>query len=612
MADFAKSAPPLKAVAERLAQARAIVGLVAFIVLFGVLIFVVETLLLLGVPESILLAVIMAFALAVPALASISTRTVSLTEFAVAGRSLGPAENAMAASAGLFGAVFAVGLAAAFFRSEAEMAALALGLAGGLLVGGVLFAPYLRRAASESTGDFLAARFGGRGVSAAAGIVVIAALLPMLVAELSLSGMIANWTLGVRGSSFIVAAVILMLIPPLLGGMRGVTVAGALQFVLLLAALAFASIGVSETATGHALPLAGYVTAAASLDTIYDGGARELSSASAWSFAGLGLCVTLGVAVFPTILMRAIAARSTQSARSSIARTLLVVAIFALASVAMAAVAKWTVEQSPIRSGSIAELVAQPWIVDWVARGTALVTLCGAPASEAGITCVGSLKPGDIAIAPDIALLAAPEIAGLPPVFAILTAAACLTAAIAAGSLLLLGTARALGHDLLFQAMAPRMPASRRLLTQRLALIAVAMLAADIAAKPSADYLKLALVALSVAASGLFPAMLVAIWWRRANGFGAIAGMLAGFAIAAYLAAAEIFDRRLFTWLEPAGLLDLARNLGAERAALIAIPAGLIVAGLVSLATPAPAAGQRAFARALLASRDMPAEDDTE
>lgn len=613
MADFANPVPSLRAVSRRLTQARAIVGLAAFIVLFCVLIFVVETLLLLGVPESILVAMIMAFALAVPALASISTRTVSLSEFAVAGRQLGPAESTMAASAGLFGAVFMIGLTAAFFRSEAEMTALALGLAGGVLMSGVLFAPYLRRAARQSIGDFLAARFGGRGVSAVAGLIVIAALFPMLIAELSLAGMVGNWTVGAGKSSFIVVAAILMLIPPLLGGMRGVTVTAVLQFMLVLAALAFASIGISKAATGYTLPLAGYVTAAANLGaTIYGTGSTQLTSASAWSFAGLGLCVTLGIAVLPTLLMRTSVTRSTQAARSSIARTILFVVLFSLAAVSMAAIAKWTVEESPVQSGSIAELLAQPWIVDWVARGEALVTLCGAPASEAGITCAGPLKSGDVAIAPDIALLAAPQIAGLPPIFTVLTAAGCLTAAIAAGSLLLFGIGRAFGHDILFRAIAPRMPASRRLLTQRLALIVVTILAADVAIDPPAGYLNMALIALSFAASGLFPALLAAIWWRRANRFGVLAGMLAGFVIAAYLAAGEIHDPRLFAWLEPAGLHHLARYLGAQKAALIAIPAGLAVTVIVSLATRASNAAQLSFAEALFVARDMSADDDTE
>ena len=316
--------------------------------------------------------------------------------------------------------------------------------------------------------------------------------------------------------------------------------------------------------------------------------------------------MTLGIAAFPTLLIRSTAARSAQSSRSSLAWALLLLALLSVAAASIAASARWTVEASPGQSSSIAELVSQPWIVNWVARDEAFVKLCGEPASEAGNACAaGRLKPGDLSIDPDIALLAAPEITGLPPLVAMLTAAACLVAAAGGGSLLLFGIARSFGHDLYARAIAPRSPMSRRLLTQRLALLLAAGFAAYVANHPPADYLRLALTSLSLAASGLFPALLVGIWWRGANRFGAIAGMSAGFAIAACIAAAELYEPRLLIWLEPTGLFDLATSLGAEKAALVAVPVGLLITVLVSLATPPPRPAERAFADALLVPRDM-------
>lgn len=611
MADLVRPAPSLRSVADRLAQARAVVGLLAFAAMFAVLIFVVETLSLLGVPDRILVWMIVAFALALPALAAIPARTVSLTEFAVAGRGLRPAENAASASTGMLGAVFTVGLAAAFLRGEAEMSALAIGMTGGLLVGGVLIAPYVRRGARQSLGDFLAARFGGRVISGLAGVIVVATLLPLLVAELYLAARIGSWTLGVTTQTFVVIAAVLVLVPPLLGGLRAVTVSGVVQFVLLFATLVFACIWISLAATGNGSPLAGYLTASANLQAagvLND----ELKASAGWKMAGLGLCVTLGIAALPTLLMRSAAARSTQSSRSAVARTLLAAGLVVLACASIAAAAKWIVEDSPRRHASIAELVAQPWIVSWVARGETLVTLCGAPASEAGSSCTAeTMKRGDLAVDPQIALLAAPGIAGQPALVGMLVAAGCLAAAIAAGSLSLLGISQAFGHDLLFRACAPRMSASRRLLLQRLVLLGFAVLAARAALAPPADFLTLALVSLSLAASGLFPALLIAVWWRRANRAGAIAGMLAGFAIAAYLTVAAIYAPQFVTWLEPAGLAGLARDLGAERIALVAAPAGLFIAVLGSLVTRPPGPDERAFAGALLGPRDLSSDDET-
>lgn len=617
MADLAGGS--LAPEAGGLVRKRAAAGLVAFVFLLALLIFVVETLSQIGVPQSVLIWLTAVFALAVPAVAAISTRTVSLSAFAVADRQVTVSDNATASAVAMFGAVFAIGLGAAFFRSEAELSALVLGLCGGCLVGGVLFAPYLRRGAAQSPGSFLAARFGGSAVSGLCGVIVAAALFPMLVAQLSVAGMIGDLALGIGRTAPMIIVAVLVLLPPLLGGIRGLTAAAVLQFVLLFVALVATSAWVSAAATGSSFPLAGYAIAAANIEVLEAANAAIGSAAFTWNLAGAGFCVALGVSVFPALLIRSAAVPSAQSSRSSIAWTLFLLALFAVAIASISAAAKWMVIDSPARLGSIAELIAQPWVGDWIARDEGLIKLCGASAADAGATCInGVLKAGDLAIDPQIALLAASDIAGAPPLFSMLIATGCLVAAVAAGSLLAFGIGRALGHDVLFRTIMPRAPVSRRLLLERLLLVVSVILGVYVAADPPADYFRLALASLSISASGLFPVMLVAVWWGRANRFGAVAAMLAGFAVAAYFAAGEIYDPTLMAWLEPAGLTgveglaDWARSLGIERAALIGVPAGVSVAVIVSLVTPAPEPARRAFAAALLSPRDMAPRDDTE
>jgi hypothetical protein len=84
--------------------------------------------------------------------------------------------------------------------------------------------------------------------------------------------------------------------------------------------------------------------------------------------------------------------------------------------------------------------------------------------------------------------------------------------------------------------------------------------------------------------------------------------MIAGFAMALYLAAATMRDPTLLAWLEPFGLVDQAKWLGIEKAPLAAVPVGLLFIVLVSLITPAPGAAQREFANALRSPRDLPAD----
>jgi cation/acetate symporter len=608
MTEFIRRLPARDLDPSRLAQRRATAGLLAFLLMLAVLVFTVETLSRLGVDRTILIWVVTAFGLAVPTLAGVfAPRTWQLGR-ATSARDTSVAANAAATTTALFGGVFALGFASLFFRSEADMSAPALGLCGGLLLGGVLFAPYFRRSAAVSPGDFLAARFGGREICAIAAVIAGTALFPMLVAQTSVAAMVSSWMLGIGRDKTVVAVAILMLAPALIGGMRGITVAAVLQFVLLLVALVAASMWVSGYATGHVLPIPGYVAATARLEELNALG----NSPPAWELAGLGLCVSLGVAALPILLLRSTTTRSSREIRMSVAWVLLLVALLATASATMASVVRWLITEGPAKSDSIADLVSEPWIVEWVARDKSYVTLCGEPASQAGSTCSGALKAGDLAIDPDIALVAAPQIVGVPTFLTMLMAVGCVAASIGAGSLLVFGIGRSIGHDLLFRALMPRAPASRRVLIERLLLVLAAAAAVRVASNPPADYLQLALASLSVSASGLFPVMLAAVWWPRANRFGALAGMIAGFAVALYLAAATIRDPTLLAWLESVGLVEMAKALGIEKAALVAVPVGLFFIGLVSMITPGPGAAQRQFANALRSPRDMPAPDAVE
>lgn len=590
-----------------LAQRRAAAGLAAFLASVTILIFTAATLAEVGVQKAILTWILATFSLVVPAAVAVCAPTVSTATFAVARRRVSVAANASAAALALFGGVFAVAIAAASFRSAAEATALALGLCGGLALANMVVAPFLRRAAAASLGDFLAARFGGSAVPALAGLVATAALLPMLSAELQLAGRIGDWTLGIGTGPALLAAIVLMLGPALIGGMRGVTLAAVLQFVLLLSAIALASVSLSAHVTGYWIPLAGYVEVAGRLTTSF--AALE----QPWRPAGLSLCIALGVAAAPALLLRAATTRSAQAARWSFAWALPFVALFAVAALSMAGIAGAMI--ADVSSGGIAAdalVQSQPWMTEWSGREGEPVSICGVPALSpdvAAVACAGPVGAGDVVLDPDAALLAAPDIAGLSPLFAVLIATGVLSASLGAGSLLLLALGRSFAHDALLRLAGRRIPVSRQLLVERLALIAAAWLAWQMAATPLADYLQLAFASLSIAGCGLLPALLAAVWWRRANRFGAAAGIVVGFAIAALLAAATLYDPAILSWLEPVGLAGLAKELGAERAALVAVPAGLVVIVLVSLATPAPGPRQRAIAKALQAARDLPPED---
>jgi cation/acetate symporter len=95
----------------------------------------------------------------------------------------------------------------------------------------------------------------------------------------------------------------------------------------------------------------------------------------------------------------------------------------------------------------------------------------------------------------------------------------------------LLAIANALSHDIYYQMVDHTASTKRRLVVARTLLIVVALLGAWTAISLPQTILIFVSWAFSVAASGLFAALVLGVWWKRATAAGAVAGMVAGFAI---------------------------------------------------------------------------------
>lgn len=94
---------------------------------------------------------------------------------------------------------------------------------------------------------------------------------------------------------------------------------------------------------------------------------------------------------------------------------------------------------------------------------------------------------------------------------------------------------------------------SSRLHVMRLAAACLVIIAAvtAIALHPS-DLLMIVMAAFSVAAAGLFPVLALGLWWKRANSWGAVAGLVAGLAVTLYyIVGTQVFPVHFYeTWAE--------------------------------------------------------------
>ncbi len=236
------------------------------------------------------------------------------------------------------------------------------------------------------------------------------------------------------------------------------------------------------------------------------------------NFLALVLCLMVGTAALPHILMRYYTTPSVKEARKSVFWSLFFIFLLYFTAPALAVLAKFDVYTLLVGS-NFSELPS--WVSAWASVDKTLM-------SVTDINKDGIVQLAEITIGGDLIVLATPEIAGLPYVITGLVAAGGLAAALSTADGLLLTIANALSHDVYYKMINPHAATTRRLAISKGLLLVVALLAAYVTSLKPGDILFLVGAAFSLAASAFFPALALGVFWKRANKWGAIVGMSAG------------------------------------------------------------------------------------
>ena len=336
-----------------------------------------------------------------------------------------------------------------------------------------------------------------------------------------------------------------------------------------------------DTALARAQPLAGMAPQTLPF-AVGDPGAEEASNkrfnSARVNFIALMLCLMMGTAAMPHVLTRYYTTPSVSQARRSVAWSLFFIMLLYMAAPALAVLVKFEVLQHVVGL-PIEQLPA--WISRWSRLDPALV-------SVRDINGDGVLQLGELMIGGDVIVLAAPEIGGLPYWVTCLVAAGGLAAALSTADGLLLTIANALSHDVFFRVLKPQTSAATRVITSKVLVMVFALLAALIAALKITDILQFVSAAFSLAAAAFFPALVLGIFWRRANRAGAVAGMLVGLAVCGgYMVTNLPLLRTLFGVTRPLAQCQWF-GVDAIAAGVFAVPAGVLALVVVSLLTRAP------------------------
>jgi cation/acetate symporter len=517
------------------------------------------------------------------AMIGILSRTARPDQYYVAGRGVPAIFNGMATGADWMSAASFISMAGALYAGGYDGLAYVSGWTGGYVLLAVYLAPYLRKFGAYTIPDFLGQRYGGNAARVIGIIMAIGASFTYLIAQVTGVGIIMGRFLGLDFNVGVFVGLAGILVCSMLGGMRAVTWTQVAQYIILIIAYITPVAFLSVKHFGIPLPEFTYgqvlkeITAIESQLKVAGEVKKlwvELSPGGMLNWFALCFCMMVGTAGLPHILMRYYTTPSVKQARDSVGWSLFFIFLLYFTAPAYAAFSRWTVLTS-VLGKKIAELPL--WVSRW---GD---TINGVAINNLGLFDIvdkngdGILQLSDFVIkSTDFVVLATPEIAGLPFVITGLVMAGGLAAALSTADGLLLTISNALSHDLYYKIINPNASIFRRLTTARVLLVVAAVIGAYVATFRINIIVAVVAYAFALAGSGFFPALVMGVFWKRANKQGAIAGMLAGFLTALVLI---VLGRN---WaIYPFGIKEIG-------AGVIGVPVGFLVIWWVSLRYPPP------------------------
>ena len=536
------------------------------------------------------------FTIAIYAIIGFLSRTMQVDAYYVAGRQVPTVYNGMATAADWMSGASFVALAGGVYFGGHGYLAFIVGWTGGYVLVASLMAPYLRKFGCYTVPDFVGTRYGGNTARLCAVVVLVVASFTYVTAQINATGTIAARALHIPFEVGVWLGLAGILLCSMLGGMRAVTWTQVAQYIVLIIAYVVPVVWMSNKQGFGLIPHFGYGEAVAKLATELEplhqvgalkpaagetpAGMRALvtphSAASSdwlakWKFVTLVLCMMLGTASLPHILMRYFTTPSVRSARQSVAWSLFFIFLLYFTAPALATLTKLQLLDPSLPTSIIGKPFEEVAALDWIKNWSDVNFLAIADNNGDGI-----LQINEFFMRTGIVVLATPEIAGLPYVISGLVAAGGMAAAMSTADGLLLAIANALSHDLYYKIIDPKADTRTRLVVARVLLIAIGAAGALVASLKLTGILGAVAWAFNFANSGLFFPLVLGVWWKRANTAGAIAGMAGG------LISGSLYLVYVQTGGEPILGLD------GLRFGVVGMLVSLVLMVAVTLATPAP------------------------
>ncbi len=515
----------------------------------------------------------------------IAARCSDPLDYFACGRRVPAAYTGLLMGTTVYGATGLVAMTGVLYVVGFDGLCIVIGAVSGFVVTAVLIAPYLRKFGAFTLPGYFGRRLQSRALRVASAAVLSVPLVLMIAAELHLGAFAAAWLTG--QSPGMMASLLALTVFAILaaGGVRSQTWSGVAMAIVALLALAvpvaivavFATnmplpqlshgpvlraLGRAEVAEGIAITLPAPLALAlpgAELAAASKRFAKAFGDVGALSFTLTSMTVMAGVASAPWVVPRVVATPTGYEARKALGWA---VFFFGVSMLTIASVAVFMRDfvMDFVQAGRGESLPA--WIRELAQMGFAQTAL---PSTQFSIS--------SVALHRDAVLFALPMAAGMPAVLFHAALVGGIAAALAGATATVTALANILAEDV-FNGLSWEPPAnSARLLVARLGLAVAVLVGLAIATVAPADPLMLLLWSLALSAGTAFPLLVLSIWWKRLNSWGALAGLGAGFAVTVLAILAGEAE---------------VTSVNSALAGVLGVPAAFLAALVTSKLTPAP------------------------
>ncbi|MGB5466289.1 MAG: sodium:solute symporter family protein [Sedimenticolaceae bacterium] len=494
---------------------------------------------------------------------AIWARASSTGEFYVAGKGIHPVANGMATAADWMSAASFISMAGLIAFNGYGASVFLMGWTGGYVLLAMLLAPYLRKFGKFTVPEFIGERFYSQTARMVAVACLILASVTYVIGQMKGIGVAFSRFLQTSYEAGLYIGMGIVFVYAVLGGMKGITYTQIAQYCVLICAYTIPAVFISLNLTGDFVPQLGLVgemvtgpqagmDMMARLDQVVtDLGFPKYSEQVMGSKLNMfvyTLSLMIGTAGLPHVIIRFFTVPKVKDARSSAGWALVFIAILYTTAPAVGSMARLnlmnTIQTGPVGevTGNIEIAQVPQWMINWQKtglldwedkNGDGRIQYYNDKNAEMAAKAEGFGWKGNemTTVDRDIMVLANPEIAGLPNWVVAIVVAGGLAAALSTAAGLLLAIASAVSHDIIKGMINPNISEKSELLASRISMAGAIFLAGYLGLHPPDFAAGTVAIAFGLAASSIFPALMMGIFYKKMNRAGAIWGMIAGIGV---------------------------------------------------------------------------------